>query len=96
VAVPKQKKTKSRRNKRRMHIYIKAPILNKCPKCGKPALPHAVCLNCGYYKGRQIIDVLKKLNKKERKQKEKELKNKEAEKEKEKEKPLSMEDLSKK
>ena len=32
-----------------------------------------MCQNCGYYKGRQIIDVLAKLSKKERKQKEKEL-----------------------
>ena len=26
-----------------------------------------VCLNCGEYKGRQVIDVLAKLNKKEKK-----------------------------
>ena len=65
-----------------------------CPKCGKPVLPHTVCQNCGYYKSREIIDVLKKLNKKERKKKEKEIKSKE---EKEgKEKPLSFEELSKK
>ena len=32
-----------------------------------------MCANCGYYKGRQVIDVLAKLDKKERKKKEKEL-----------------------
>jgi len=32
-----------------------------------------VCKNCGYYGGRQVIDVLAKLDKKERKKKEKEL-----------------------
>jgi len=31
-------------------------------------------LNCGYYKGVQFIDVLKKLNKRERKTKENEMK----------------------
>lgn len=36
-------------------------------------MPHTVCTNCGWYKGRQIIDVLAKLDKKERKKKEKEL-----------------------
>jgi len=92
MAVPKQHKTKSRRNQRRMHIHLKQPSLSICPKCGKPVLPHTVCQNCGYYKGRQVIDVLKKLTKKERKKKEKEIKEGERAPKKE----LSMEELSKK
>ena len=32
-----------------------------------------MCSNCGYYNGRQVVDVLAKLDKKERKKKEKEL-----------------------
>jgi len=98
MAVPKQRHTKSRRNKRRGNIYIKSPLLAKCPKCGKPVLPYSVCLNCGYYKGREIIDVLKKLTRKEKKAREKELAAKEkAEKQAAgKEKPLSWEGLSKK
>ena len=67
-----------------------------CPKCGKPILPHTVCSNCGYYKGAEIIDVLKKLTKKERKKKEKEMKVKEEEKEKAGKKPLTWEEMSKK
>ncbi len=93
MAVPKQRHTKSRRNRRRMHIFLKAPILVKCPKCGKPVLPHTVCQFCGYFKGREVIDVMKKLTKKEKKKKEKEIAAKE---EKKKEEPLSMEGLSKK
>ena len=77
MTVPKQKHTKSRRDKRRANIFIKAPVLTVCPKCGQSVLPHTVCLNCGYYKGAEVIDVLKKLTKKERKQKEKEMKAKE-------------------
>jgi len=95
MAVPKQRHTKSRRNKRRAHIFVKAPTLTKCAKCGKLVLPHTVCLYCGYYKGNEVIDVLKKLTKKERKKKEKELAAKEKQGEK-KEKALTMEELSKK
>jgi len=97
MAVPKQRHTKSRRNKRRAHIFLKAPVLTLCPKCGKPLIPHTVCRNCGYYKGKEIIDVLSKLEKKERKTREKEMKTKETEeKEKAKERPLTWEEMSRK
>ncbi len=81
MGVPKQKHTKSRRNKRRGNIYLQSPGLILCPKCQKSVLPHNACQNCGYYNGREVIDVLKKLNKKERKQKEKEMQAKEETKE---------------
>jgi hypothetical protein len=54
-------------------------------------LPHHACPNCGFYKGREVIDTLSKLSKKERKQREKEMKPEEGEK-----KPLNWEGLSKK
>jgi large subunit ribosomal protein L32 len=96
MAVPKQKHTKSRRDKRRANIFLKSPTLAVCPKCGKPVLPHTVCPNCGYYKGVEVIDVLKKLTKKERKQKEKEMKAKEKEEKGAEKKPLTWEGLSRK
>lgn len=93
MPVPKQRHTKSRRNKRRSHLALKSRGISICPKCKKPVLPHQVCQNCGYYRGRQIIDVLARLKKREKKQKEKELKTTEKEKPK---KPLTMKELSKK
>lgn len=60
-----------------MHLFLEKPVLSLCPKCGKPTLPHTVCHNCGYYKGVEVINVLEKLNKKERKIKEREMRAKE-------------------
>ncbi|MBI5221219.1 MAG: 50S ribosomal protein L32 [Candidatus Magasanikbacteria bacterium] len=94
MAIPRSKHTKSRRNKSRMHIYIKRPVFGICPKCGKETRPHTVCWNCGYYKGEEIINILEKLTKKERKKREKEMAAKE--KGETSTKPLSMEEVSKK
>ena len=96
MAVPKQRHTKSRRNRRRMHLFLEKPALTICQKCGKDVLPHTICWNCGYYKGTEVIDVLKKLTKKEKKQRQKEMKAKErAEAKGVKDKPMSWEGLSK-
>jgi large subunit ribosomal protein L32 len=76
MAVPKHKRPKSKQGKARMHIFLKEPTLTKCQKCGNFILPHTVCPFCGYYKGRQVIDVLSKLEEKERKKREKEMKEK--------------------
>lgn len=94
MAVPRHSHTRSKVGKTRMHKYIKPVALSVCPKCKKPVLSHTVCKNCGYYKGREVIDVMSKLTKKEKKSKEKEIKK--AEKEASKDKPLSMEELSRK
>lgn len=72
-ALPKQRHTKGHRNQRRMHIFVEAPAIGKCPKCQKPVVPHTVCQNCGTYKGQAVIDVMAKLNRKEKKLKEKEM-----------------------
>ena len=60
-----------------MHLFLEEPSLSVCPKCGKTVLPHTVCQNCGYYKGAEVIDVMKKMTKREKKQKEKEMKSQE-------------------
>ncbi len=91
MGVPKHRPTKSKQKRRRMHYYLEAPNIFRCPKCQKPVLGHSVCLNCGHYKGKMVIDVFKKLNKKEKKQKEKEMKEAKVASKKD----LSMQELSK-
>ena len=92
MAVPKQKHTKSRRNKRRSHHALGKQGFSICPKCKETVLPHHLCQNCGSYSGREVVDVLAKLTKKERKKKEKEFAE---EAKKAPAKDLSMEELSK-
>ncbi|MBU1177505.1 50S ribosomal protein L32 [Patescibacteria group bacterium] len=94
MPVPKQRHTKSRRNRRRSHHALKKQSFSVCPKCGEPILHHSVCSNCGVYSGKEIIDVMAKLNKKEKKKKQKEIATQE--KEQGEQKSMNMEDLSKK
>lgn len=80
MAVPRHKHTRSSVGQRRMHIFITPAVLASCLKCGKPVRPHIVCKYCGYYKNTQVLDVMAKLTKKEKKAREKEIKETEKEK----------------
>jgi len=55
MAVPKKKKSKSRRDMRRSHDRTQLPHTTLCPQCHEPALPHRVCPHCGMYRGKAII-----------------------------------------
>lgn len=73
IMVVRMRHTKGKRNRVRSHHALKKGNFAVCQHCKMPVLPHIVCNNCGYYKGRKVIDVLAKLDKKGRKKKEKEL-----------------------
>jgi len=57
MAVPKRKKSPSRRNMRRSHHALAPASYNECPSCGEPKRPHHVCGNkkCGQYGGREVL-----------------------------------------
>jgi large subunit ribosomal protein L32 len=55
MAVPKQKQSHSRTNKRRSQHKIEPPRLQSCPQCHSPVLPHRVCPTCGHYRGREVV-----------------------------------------
>jgi large subunit ribosomal protein L32 len=76
MAVPKQRQNQSRRDRRRGNIFIKEPNLVLCPKCQKPFLPHTACGYCGFYNGKEAINVMAKLEKKEQKRRTKEIEEK--------------------
>ena len=56
MAVPKRKKSKSKRDKRRTHQKVTVPNVASCPQCGEAKLPHHLCPTCGTYKGRTVIE----------------------------------------
>lgn len=57
MAVPKNKTSKARRNKRRANWKLTEPNLVECPQCHALKMPHRVCPNCGQYKGKEVIKV---------------------------------------
>ena len=54
---PKRRHSKARRDKRRAHDALPQPALSECPNCHEPKSPHRVCGRCGFYKGKQLINV---------------------------------------
>lgn len=64
MALPKRKHSAARGRKRRTHWKIKATSLIPCPRCKQPKLAHRVCLVCGYYAGRQVMEIKVKEKKK--------------------------------
>ncbi len=57
MGVPKRKTSKARRDKRRANHALEAPGLARCSQCNEPRMPHRACPNCGYYKGRLVLEL---------------------------------------
>ena len=56
MAVPKQKKSRAKRDSRRaQHDKVAAPAMAYCSRCGAAKRPHRVCGECGHYKNREVI-----------------------------------------
>lgn len=54
---PKRRHSKARTHKRRAHDAIKPKSVSICTNCQEPKEPHRVCKKCGFYKGKEIIEV---------------------------------------
>ena len=57
MANPKHRHSKSRRDKRRTHKFLKAPNLTVCPQCQEVKKPHHACMSCGTYNSREVVAV---------------------------------------
>lgn len=54
---PKRRHSKRRTSTRRAHDFLKNGGMSVCSNCGEPKVPHRVCVKCGYYKGRAVVEV---------------------------------------
>lgn len=55
--LPKRKTAKARQGERRSHLHLNGPALSPCPQCHQPRVNHRACPHCGYYGGREVINI---------------------------------------
>lgn len=67
--VVRMRHTRATTGDRRSHHALTGPRLSKCVKCSEMHQRHHACANCGTYKGKEVIDVLAKVKKQEKKAK---------------------------
>ena len=78
MSVQVKRRTKQQKRERASHFALDKKQLSVCPKCKKPIFPHRICKSCGYYKGRDVLmlDIKSDRKKKKTKKKEDKAKNK--------------------
>ncbi len=57
AAVPKNKRSKSRRDMKRNGFKLGILSIVECPRCRAKKVAHRVCLACGYYDNKEIIKI---------------------------------------
>lgn len=55
MAVPKKKKSPSKRDMHRSHLALKGSAYVECKNCGELTRPHHVCAACGHYDGKEVV-----------------------------------------
>jgi large subunit ribosomal protein L32 len=61
--------TKSHTANRRSHHALKSARFVACDHCKAPKRPHTVCAECGFYRGVQVVNMVAKAEKKQKKAK---------------------------
>ena len=57
MAVQQNKVSRARKRKRRAHDSIEAVQRIRCNRCSSWKLPHRICDECGFYRGKALIQV---------------------------------------
>jgi large subunit ribosomal protein L32 len=64
AAVPKNKRSKAKRNTKRNSFKLSVLSIVECPRCRAKKIAHRVCQACGYYDNKEIIQLEKKTKEK--------------------------------
>ena len=67
--VVRMRSTKSHTGNRRSHHAIASTSFSKCENCKALKRRHTVCSGCGFYRGKKVLDLVKKTEKKQKKEK---------------------------
>jgi len=54
-ALPKKKITRAQKGHRLNSLKMRPIHPSFCPRCRAAKLPHTVCRQCGFYRGRQVV-----------------------------------------
>ncbi len=55
--VIRMRHTRGHTANRRSHHALKTPTLSACQNCGAKHRPHHMCLDCGFYNGKMVVDM---------------------------------------
>ena len=67
IMVVRMRSTKSHTKNRRSHHALPATAFSKCENCRVLKRRHTVCATCGFYRGKKVLDLVKKAEKKQKK-----------------------------
>lgn len=66
MAHPKRQHSKQRTRTRHANWKADVPQLAPCSNCSKLIVSHRVCPFCGHYKGKPVVEIVKKEKKKKK------------------------------
>lgn len=67
--VIRMRHTKSHTKNRRSHHALSSTSFSECANCSALKRRHTVCSACGFYRGKKVLDLVKKVEKKQKKAK---------------------------
>ena len=62
---PKKRHSRQRQGKRRHSINFEFLTEYSSENCGANNMPHVICKKCGFYQGRQVLNLEKKVKNKD-------------------------------